>query len=62
MHQNLALLGFLFLFLAYLAVSEKRDEMQIRWETQVDHSTLSDFMPETEPLMDQTEQPDTLSI
>lgn len=62
MNQNLALFGFLFLFLTYLAVTEKRDEMQVRWESQADPSTLSEFLPEDEPLHEHGEYPPTLSI
>jgi hypothetical protein len=62
MHQNLALLGVLFLFLAYLAITEKRDELQLRWDSRAEPSNLSDFMQEDEHLLDYAESPNTLAI
>lgn len=62
MRQNLTLLGFLFLFLAYLVVTDRRDELQYRWDTQVDHSNLTEFMHDDDFNLDTIEYPDTLSI
>jgi hypothetical protein len=63
MRQNLTLLGFLFLFLAYLVVTDRRDELQYRWDSQVvDHSNLTEFMNDDDFNVDHVDYPDTLSI
>ena len=62
MRQNLTLVGFLFLFLAYLVVTEKRDELQVHWDTRMDPSNLSDFMYEEDTDPQHSDHPDSLSV
>ena len=62
MRQNLTLLGFLFLFLAYLAVTDRRDELQYRWDSRIDQTNLSDFLHDDDIAQEHVDYPDNLSI